>query len=108
MKKIILLVIVFCISMPVLFAQTSKPKTDSTKQTLYTCTMHPEVRSNKPGKCPKCGMTLVPVKNKQAKMYTCPMHSDVVSDKPGTCPKCGMTLVEKKDSNKADSTKHKM
>jgi hypothetical protein len=25
----------------------------------YTCTMHPEVLSDKPGKCPKCGMTLV-------------------------------------------------
>jgi hypothetical protein len=25
----------------------------------YTCTMHPEVISNKPGKCPKCGMDLV-------------------------------------------------
>ncbi len=25
----------------------------------YTCSMHPEVISNKPGKCPKCGMELV-------------------------------------------------
>jgi len=25
----------------------------------YTCTMHPEVASDKPGKCPKCGMELV-------------------------------------------------
>jgi uncharacterized membrane protein len=25
----------------------------------YTCTMHPEVISDKPGNCPKCGMTLV-------------------------------------------------
>ncbi len=25
----------------------------------YTCRMHPEVISDKPGKCPKCGMTLV-------------------------------------------------
>ena len=27
----------------------------------YTCPMHPEVRSDKPGNCPKCGMVLVPV-----------------------------------------------
>jgi hypothetical protein len=26
---------------------------------VYTCTMHPEVQSDKPGKCPKCGMELV-------------------------------------------------
>lgn len=25
----------------------------------YTCPMHPEVNSDKPGKCPKCGMALV-------------------------------------------------
>ncbi|MDB5023551.1 MAG: hypothetical protein JWP78_1306 [Mucilaginibacter sp.] len=25
----------------------------------YTCPMHPEVLSDKPGKCPKCGMELV-------------------------------------------------
>jgi membrane fusion protein, copper/silver efflux system len=26
---------------------------------VYTCPMHPEVISDKPGKCPKCGMDLV-------------------------------------------------
>jgi nucleoside-diphosphate-sugar epimerase/uncharacterized membrane protein len=26
----------------------------------YTCPMHPEVVTNEPGNCPKCGMTLVP------------------------------------------------
>lgn len=27
---------------------------------IYTCPMHPEVKSQEPGKCPKCGMFLVP------------------------------------------------
>jgi len=26
---------------------------------MYTCPMHPEVKKDKPGSCPKCGMTLV-------------------------------------------------
>lgn len=25
----------------------------------YTCSMHPEVISDMPGKCPKCGMELI-------------------------------------------------
>ena len=28
--------------------------------TVYTCPMHPEVRQNNPGACPKCGMALEP------------------------------------------------
>ncbi|WP_416136261.1 copper-transporting P-type ATPase [Aquabacterium sp. A7-Y] len=28
--------------------------------TVYTCPMHPEVRQDRPGDCPKCGMHLVP------------------------------------------------
>jgi Cu+-exporting ATPase len=27
---------------------------------IYTCPMHPEVRQDHPGNCPKCGMTLEP------------------------------------------------
>jgi predicted RNA-binding Zn-ribbon protein involved in translation (DUF1610 family) len=82
----------------------NQQNTSVKKQTvLYTCTMHPEIVKNKPGKCPKCGMTLVVKKDKQqyAKKYTCPKDTDVVRDKPGKCPKCGMALVEKR------STKHR-
>ncbi|MCA1828972.1 MAG: heavy metal-binding domain-containing protein [Myxococcales bacterium] len=32
---------------------------------VYTCPMHPETRSEKPGKCPICGMTLVPVQARE-------------------------------------------
>ena len=37
----------------------SEPKTSTASQ--YTCPMHPEVLSPKPGTCPKCGMALEPV-----------------------------------------------
>jgi hypothetical protein len=39
---------------------------DTTKlksgETFYQCEMHPEVLSDKPGSCPKCGMALVEMK----------------------------------------------
>ncbi|WP_051359799.1 heavy metal-binding domain-containing protein [Adhaeribacter aquaticus] len=42
--------------------QTQSPEQTETKQEVagltYTCPMHPEVISNEPGKCPKCGMFL--------------------------------------------------
>jgi Cu+-exporting ATPase len=62
--------------------------------TAYTCPMHPEVRQDRPGNCPKCGMALEPVEPVPAEAveYTCPMHPEVVSDRPGNCPKCGMAL----------------
>ncbi|WP_322348759.1 MULTISPECIES: heavy metal translocating P-type ATPase [Alcaligenaceae] len=29
--------------------------------TIYTCPMHPEIRQDRPGNCPKCGMALEPL-----------------------------------------------
>jgi Cu+-exporting ATPase len=33
----------------------------ATAGTVYTCPMHPEIRQDHPGNCPKCGMTLEPL-----------------------------------------------
>ncbi|MCB1307679.1 MAG: efflux RND transporter periplasmic adaptor subunit [Leptospiraceae bacterium] len=34
---------------------------DSVRNTLYTCPMHPQIISDHPGRCPICGMELVPL-----------------------------------------------
>jgi len=60
----------------------------------FVCPMCPEVRENKPGACPSCGMALepeVPVASTRTE-YTCPMHPEIVRPGPGACPLCGMAL----------------
>ncbi len=100
MKKLFILLFVLT-GATVSFAQTSKSKiteskSDTAAKYVYSCTMHPEIITDKPGKCPKCGMALV--KKKVDNNYTCTMDPEVISDKPGNCPKCGMKLVEKKSA----------
>ncbi len=87
-----------------------------------TCPMHPEVASEKPGSCPKCGMDLVPAAKPSeppaaapapegdsaakpalppAAAYVCPMHPEVTSEKPDRCPKCGMDLAPRTEAGGA-------
>ncbi|MDO9286697.1 MAG: heavy metal translocating P-type ATPase [Aquabacterium sp.] len=42
-------------------APAAPPPVETTSGTIYTCPMHPEIRQDHPGNCPKCGMTLEPV-----------------------------------------------
>lgn len=65
MRKSIFIVL-FAISMALVFhaCDNSMPKnpvieSKADEKVVYTCTMHPEIQSDKPGDCPKCGMELV-------------------------------------------------
>jgi heavy metal translocating P-type ATPase len=81
----------------------------------FTCPMHPQIVQNGPGKCPLCGMNLVPLKtqdkpgpalvnknepsvpikqNSEKEVYYCPMlcEGDKKYSSPGNCPVCGMHL----------------
>jgi FtsP/CotA-like multicopper oxidase with cupredoxin domain len=59
----------------------------------YACSMHPDVTSAEPGRCPMCGMKLLASQAPTVTAYACPMHPEVVSDQPGHCRKCGMKLL---------------
>ncbi len=71
---------------------------------LWTCGMHPEVIREEPGRCPKCGMDLVPVKQSGGKgksaaegdgdvlYWQAPMDPTEIYDEPGKS-KMGMELI---------------
>ena len=70
------------------------PAKPSPADIAYVCPMDSEVRQDRPGACPQCGMALepelplTPTKTR----WICPMHPEIVRDAPGACPICGMAL----------------
>lgn len=89
-------------------AQKSEGPVLAEEKQLYSCGMHPEVISDKPGNCPICGMKLTPIKSttqdtghtktgepgKERKIlyWRAPMDPTEIYDKPGKS-KMGMDLV---------------
>jgi len=113
--KILITLFVLVLSGTMVFAQDTtktvkkqmvKTQMEMQKDSVYyTCTMHPDVKMDSPGKCPKCGMELVKTtvkagttgkKGDGLTSYTCTMHPEITSGVPGKCPKCGMDMVAKK------------
>jgi ribosomal protein S27AE len=114
MKKLMIMLFVI-VATVTSFAQEKMGKKDTTQHiTLYSyaCPQHPNFVSNKPGKCPKCGMDLTGLSPKEqlkrevTKAYTCPIHAEIISTEPGKCPKCGKTLnLSPKEKLKAEVVK---
>jgi len=95
MKKLIILMIAVTASLITFSQETENKKPETTQQVKYDCPMHPDVVSDKPAQCSKCGMDLVKIKKGKKEMnyaYNCPMHKDITSTKPGKCSKCKMDL----------------
>ncbi len=84
--------------------------TKFTHENIYSCPMHPEVRQEQPGSCPKCGMALEKVVDTVPEIrieYVCPMHPEIIRNVPGSCPKCGMAL-EPRDVSGEEEENHEL
>ncbi|MDD0851742.1 efflux RND transporter periplasmic adaptor subunit [Halobacteriovorax sp. GB3] len=77
----------------------------SKTEVYYTCSMHPQVRENEPGKCPICHMNLTKVEVEkgtepkqvkeevQKELYQCKDFPDVTSEVAGVCPIDGTPMI---------------
>ncbi len=81
---------------------TTKENTQKVPSTTYTCPMHPEIHADKPGKCPKCGMTLVKEKPKAIKKSVVKKHNEMQMPIKKTSDKNANTT--KTDNNLASIT----
>jgi len=64
MKKVFYIILLAMALAPIFSAcsnsgsKSPATETKAKEQVVYVCPMHSEVTSDKPGKCPKCGMEL--------------------------------------------------
>lgn len=82
---------------------------DHSKETYYTCSMHPQVREDKPGKCPICHMNLTKVTVEKGgasapvpktKLWYCKDDPSITSESPTVCPLDGLPMIEKESVQK--------
>jgi FtsP/CotA-like multicopper oxidase with cupredoxin domain len=61
---------------------------------IYSCPMDADIVASWAGKCPKCGMKLMPAsaETEAPTAFVCPMHPEITATWAATCPTCGMTL----------------
>ncbi len=78
----------------------------SKSKAFYTCSMHPQIKKDKPGKCPTCHMNLTRIevddedegestaKVEKKEEWQCEKFPDVKSEMPGACPIDGTAMIK--------------
>lgn len=82
MKKILLLAVQFIL----LFGCPMDMQAQKTQTQVYTCPMHSEVKMDKPGNCPRCGMTLVETTIKTGQQKSIPKTQEQLKEPRDTIP----------------------
>lgn len=62
---------------------------------LWTCSMHPQIRMKKPGKCPICGMTLIPLESSSAASENIAENEIVMTEEAMQLANIQTTVVER-------------
>lgn len=109
MKSLLIIMVLSLFATSCFNEQHSEHKETKQKvETYYTCSMHPQIKQDKPGKCPICGMGLTKVEvehddhsnhkddsvNKKS-VYYCESDHSITSEAPGECPLDGTPLIKK-------------
>src|SRR5260370_36821312 len=85
---------------------TASPSPSASPTQRYTCPMHPEVVRAEPGQCPKCGMTLVPIKP-DGKRSTSNAQHPTPNSEHGTHDANGMAVPQHEHQQHAEQ-EHEM
>jgi transcription initiation factor IIE alpha subunit len=100
-KILITIISIGLFSMSTISAQEkeqTKMKHEITEKVMYTCPMNADVKSDKPGECPKCGMDLK--KMDAAKKTSCCAGKKMESKKMDGAKKASCCAGKKMDSTK--------
>lgn len=85
----------------------------SKSKVYYTCSMHPQIKEDKPGKCPICHMNLTKIEIdedddiqavaviSEKTIWQCVKFPEVTSEAEDVCPMDGTPMVKKPKENKA-------
>jgi len=79
---------------------TKEHNHETEEATLWTCSMHPQIRMEKPGECPICGMTLIPLESSSSAKENIAADEIVMTEEAIQLANIQTSVVSKTGANK--------